>query len=84
MSLEYIYDKMPDEHKLIVKSSLTTNSIQILLHDAKVECQDQLFFIDDTLSSDDFKLRYIELKKSVQAYDTILNLIDKLKQGDLQ
>lgn len=84
MNLEYVFKELPEQHRMIIKSGMATNSIQILFNNARSECETQLFFIDDTLDADVFKLRYLELKKSIQAYDEILSLIHKLKQGDLK
>jgi len=84
VNLEYIYTKLPSQHKEVIKSSLATEAIQILFHDAMIECENQLKHIDLDLSPDKFKLKFLELKKSVLAYEEITSLIHKLKQGDLK
>jgi hypothetical protein len=84
MNLESVFYNLPEHHKHIIKSSLATESVQILFTDAMLECESKLGQLSTELQPEAFKLRYLEVKKSILAYDSILTLITKLKQGELK
>ncbi len=84
MSLEYVYSEMPSHIRETIKLSVVNEHMMIFLHDVVKYEEASLLLIDTGLSSADFKAKYIEIQKSIKAYDSLLTLITKLKEGTIK
>ncbi len=80
MNIGYIYGKLSSDRKEILRGALGSDIVRSFFSDIAEEEKRILFSLDTDCSSEEFKQKYLAVKKSIAALEDLMRLIDTLKK----